>query len=205
MAQVQYTTMLDYILPQCPGLTILYASTLLRRAAREFCRNTHCIRLWTADIPLVVNQPEYSVALANYSPVRLFQVGLNGQPKQVLRAGEIDAQERAQAGAVFGAYMSTPTTVRVFKTPNSLSTLQLDLSWMPDATSQTCDDWLISTHAEHIATGARGYAMSEKDRPWSNAQHSLMELSDFQKYIGRYAVLAAKSHGTEHGRVMRTL
>lgn len=166
-------TLLDFVMPKAPGLTVELARLELRQAAIQFCRRSKADRRTLDLFDTVVGEPFYdldapssAVAIAD-----VLSVTLDGErpPLSPLRADEIpaEAQSRQDKPEWFSA-AEGGTVLQLIYVPQAVYAVAVTVAVEPVAGSTNLETWVARRYGNDIAFGALAELLATPKKPWTD-------------------------------------
>ena len=170
-------------LPDCPWATIKEA---LIDSSVDFFERSKAWRTEPAvEFDTVIGQSDYAPTL----PGKISRVTsihkVGGHYLQKIRRGYIEPWQYNTNGSPREYLEKNDTTITIFPAPDSVITMAIDCSMVPDRNTATgIEDYLYQAYAEYIASGAiYRLASTPLKKPWTNIDLAAYHQQRFERGI----------------------
>jgi hypothetical protein len=180
-------TLLDFVMPRTPHLTVELARLELRQAAILFCRRSKADRRTLTDFNTVAGTAFYTLTPpSNAAMVEVMSVSLDGEDPglEPLRSGQIprDAAVLTDTPKWFSATQNG-TQLQLIYAPDDVYAVQVQVAVEPSLSSTTIEDAIASRYGMEIAHGALERLFLIPKKPWTDPSTAAYHKTLFDQAI----------------------
>lgn len=169
---------LPYVLPHVPGCPQVAARIEVRKACRQFCRETRVWKEWLDPVDVVANEGEYALAapadarVVWVEEVKLGDTRLEPMTRDDALAALGPSWDTTRRGEPSGYYQPDQDTVDLIPCPETsvAGALRVYVSLEVAEDAAAVPDLLAARYREAIAYGALARLLAVPGKPWSNPQ-----------------------------------
>ena len=181
MANIKYSDLLQYVLPELPSVSAPLAELHVRNSVIEFCRRS---KVWTVEIDPIdseLSQASYDIDVPMGTVlVDIKAMYFDGDELEPTNQG---SSNRTGTGQPRTFYQPTPESFDLRPAPSSVAPITMTLAITPSRTSTSLPLWIAEKYHEGIVAGAKSRLMMIQGRTWSNPQQALLYRSVFEAEV----------------------
>lgn len=184
-------SLLDFVMPKCPHLSVDIARHELRQACIRFCRKSGWDRRVLTSFNTVVGTPSYTLTPPTDTVIsEIVSVKLDDETDlSPMRLDEIPADaETETAEPERYAASANATNLQLIYAPDAVYAVDVTVVVEPTRTATAISDNLAQRYGEDIACGALESLLLYPKKPWTDPNSAAYYKSRFDE-----AVLDAKS------------
>ena len=199
MANLKYSDLLPFILPELPGCSDPLAEQHIRSAVIDFCAQSKLWRVAQDPIGVYAGQAEYDIDLpTGTSLVQIMSCLVDGAPISPTSSDQLDADYprwQKVGGRAQWFLQFVPTSFFIAPVPDTSieSGITMMLSVKPSRASAGFPDWIADQYHDALVAGAKARLMRQAGRPWSNPQQAMFEQAIYDRGISTATAAATGS------------
>jgi hypothetical protein len=166
----------------CPMVPNPIMDDAIRRACREFCRQT---RVLTEDVSLatIVSTSDYAPTLAAQTEIITVKLVRRSASDILDPTTVVDIANQTASSNLPRAYAmlrTYPLSLRFFPTPSTIETLTCTFVVMPTITATAVDDKLADWYLEGVTAYAKYWLLAQVGMPWANPSAAEFAYNQFE-------------------------
>lgn len=166
------TALRSEVQPHVPGCPLPMVDDAILKAVIAFCNRSRAYRFRPADISVVANTANYTIAdlPAGMVIAWLLEAALDDVPLDLRTALSIPMGLDSETGTPSIAIAYSETQIGLRACPDAFGTLSVRLALRPGSAATAYPDELHNLYQDEIAAGALAKLWAQPNQPWSNPQ-----------------------------------